>query len=64
MTVLMSESFIQTKQVTTVFMNVYWIVDSLDSFNNVDSFNNETLLCSTETQNTSAVALIGCLHMT
>ncbi len=36
----------------------YWIIDSLDSFKNVDSFSNETPLCCSETQNSSAVALI------
>ncbi len=35
----------------------HWIIDSLDSFKHVDSFSNETPLCS-ETHNSSAVALI------
>ncbi len=36
----------------------YWSIDSLDSFKNVDSFSIETPLCCSETQNSSAVALI------
>ncbi len=34
------------------------IIDSLDSFKYVDSFSNETLLCCSETQNSSAVSSI------
>ncbi len=39
----------------------YWIIDSLDSFNNVDSFSIETPLCCSERRrqkNSSVVALI------
>ncbi len=34
------------------------IIDSLDKFKYVDSFSNETLLCCSETQNSSAVSSI------
>ncbi len=65
--VLMSESlvfhsngwFIQKrgKWLLSLWMG-YWIIDSLDSFKNVDSFSIKTPLCCSETQNSSTVALI------
>ncbi len=36
----------------------HWIIDSLDSFKNVDSFSKETPLCVAQRHNSSAVALI------
>ncbi len=40
-----------------------WIIDSLDLLKNVDSFSNKTPLCCSETQNSSAVALIGTIFI-
>ncbi len=41
----------------------HWIIDSLDSFKNVDSFSNKTPLCCSETLNSSAVALNGTIFV-
>ncbi len=50
----MSDSF---RIETAVFMNGYWIIDSLDSFKNMDH-GIKTPLCVAGRHNTSAVALI------
>ncbi len=41
----------------------YWIINSLDSFKTMDSFSNDTPLCCSETQNSSAVTLIGTIFI-